>query len=130
MDRSNTPAKPPIDLVSEIGFLPEWMIDEIADPLSTLSPGEAAKKGAALVALGNHLTENAKKTVFGAKGREDHGAVFDTIDTSSYPVVNNDAVKKQFPQEKFPGLYRTQTRKAYVTIDLPFNTKKIQQPSG
>ena len=79
---------------------------------------------------GNHLTEHSKKAVFGAKGREDHGAVFDTIDTSSYPVVNNDAVKKQFPQEQFPGLYRTQTRKAYVTIDLPFNTKKIQQPSG
>lgn len=121
------PKKPPLDLLEELDFLPEWILDEIQDPLSVLSPGEAARRGAALSVLGSTITENTKTALMGARARTDHGVTFDTVEATSYPTVNNDAVKKHFPQEQYPHLYRTQKRKAHVTADLPFDTKKVKQ---
>ena len=130
MARPHAPAatkKPPLDLLEEINFLPEWLLDELQDPLSTLSPGQAARLGTALSVLGSTITEQTKSALMGARARTDHGVTFDTVEATSYPAINNDAIKKQFPQQQNPHLYRTQKRKAHVTADLPFDTKKVKQ---
>ena len=119
--------KPPLDLLQEIDFLPEWLLDELSDPLSTMTPGQAARLGTALSILGTTLTEQAKTSLMGAKDRNDHGVIFDTVEATSYPTVNNEAIKSAFPQESHPKLYRKQNRKAHVTADMPFDTKKIRQ---
>ena len=130
MPRPNAPParkKPPVDLVQEIGFLPEWILDEIQDPLSILAPGEAARLGAALAVLGSTISEGTKSALMGAKNRTDHGVTFETVEATSYPTINSEAVKKAYPQADNPHLYRKQNRKAHVTADLPFDTKKVKQ---
>ena len=127
MPKPNELQKPPINLVTEIGFLPEWVLDEILDPLSTLSPGQAARLGAALSVLGNHLSNNAKDAVFGSKAREDSGVTFDTVEATSFPALNNQTVQNTYPRTQYPKLYRTQKRKSHVLVDLPFDTKQILQ---
>lgn len=119
--------KPPLDLLAEIGFLPEWLIDEIEDPLSTLSPGQAARMGAALSALGALLSDNAKNAVFGWKNHQDQGVIFNTIDATSYPAVATAKVKSRFPISQYPELYKKNSRKAHVTAELPFDIKKLRQ---
>ena len=124
---TNQPQKPPLDLLQEIDFLPEWLLDELTDPLSTMTPGQAARLGTALSILGTTLTDQAKAALMGARNRTDHGVTFDTVEATSYPAVNTEAVKTAFPQATNPALYRKQSRKAHVTTDMPFDTKKIRQ---
>lgn len=119
--------KPPLDLLEEINFLPEWILDELEDPLCNLSPGASARLGAALARLGEILTENAKNAMYGVKNREDQGVLFDTIEPTSYPAIDSDAIKRDFPIATFPHYYVNRNRKGYVLPDLPFTTKKVRQ---
>ena len=91
-----------------------------------MTPGQAARLGTALAVLGTTLTDQAKTALMGAKNRTDYGVTFDTVEATSYPTVNADAVKSAFPQDSHPNLYRKQNRKAHVTAEMPFDVKKVK----
>ena len=127
MTQLKTPPKPPLNLLDEIDFLPEWLLDELQDPLSTMSPGQAVRLGTALATLGTLLVEQAKTATFGRNDHHDQGVVFTTVEATSYPAIKNDEIKKRYPQSEHPHLYRKQHRKAHVTTELPFDTKNLLQ---
>ena len=120
--------RPKIDIIAELGrFLPgealERIKDEVEDPGSTVTCGEMARLGGAFSALGTTMTDSAKDALTGVQRHLDDEVLFKWTDPSEFWALDSVAVKKMFPQEDYPDLYKRQQRKGFVSIELPFEVK-------
>ena len=87
------------------------------------SPGQKAKLGAALIALGKELTDAARAEVDQANESEDSGVTFKPRTESRQYRVNTAEVKRRFPRSKNPGIYFEKVLRPIVAVHLPFRTK-------
>lgn len=118
--------KPEINIIRELSaYLPGEALEAVSymldDPMADLTPGQAARLGAAFSAVGARLTGAAKEHMRGVLLHTDQDVLFRSVPESMATLVNSDEVKKQYPMAYHPLLYRMSLRKAYTSVELPFS---------
>ena len=124
---------PPLDVVKELGFLlsgegMETLLDELTDPGSQLSVGQAAKFFGAMEAVGAKGMEGIKDHLAGVRLHTDEEVLFKWRNPSTQMRVDTDKVKKLFPQAEYPDLYKQTEVKGGTTVELPFDKNNLALP--
>ena len=159
--KTEKPKKIEMDVRAEIGDLVNgYALEYILSALSNNdlkalgSPGEVARIGAALSALGNAYEKASKAlakdwldvnkvnnladndVVFtGRNGYDSHSLDLEVL-AELYPedehpelyktVVDTNTFKETYPVEKFPHLYNTSYVDPTIAVQLPFKSKTIE----
>ena len=126
-------ANPPLDIGRELGKILsgdgiERLLNELSDPGSEFTPGEAARIFGAMEAIGARGTEGVKDRLVGIKLHTEAEVLFKWRDPSVQVRVDNDQVKKLFPRRDYPDLYKEVEVRGGVTIELPFDKRDIAIP--
>ena len=98
------------------------LFDEMLDITVAHTPTEIAKIGVVLSQLGSHYTEMAREIVMETIGYQekiiDSGVVFEHQSASKQTRVNSALIRKHWPPQKHPALYKPVARKESVAISL------------
>lgn len=119
------------DPVTELGLIlsgssMENLKSILADPDADLTPGDLAVAGEALLQIGGDLKEAAKNAALphieGMVGVDaafsDNGAVFKWRKGGERTTVDSAAVKKLFPPDEEPSLYKKSVTRPSVMVEI------------
>ena len=115
------------DPVTELGLIlsgssMENLKSILADPDADLTPGDLAVAGEALLQIGGDLKEAAKNAALphieGMAAFSDSGAVFKWRKGGERTTVDSAAVKKLFPPDEEPSLYKKSVTRPSVIVEI------------
>ena len=95
------------------------LFEFLDEPDAWMGLGAMARLGATLETIGMQLTESAKRCVSGGGSHDDDGVRFEWVDPTHYTEVDTKEVKKKYPKDDYPDLYKKASRSGYVKVMLP-----------
>lgn len=123
-----------LDICARVGApgeMLEFLKLTLHEPDADLTLGEMAELGAALSNMGATLTSAAKsgagENIIGGVGKDatliDGNAIFRWRNGGTSTILNSAEVKRAFPADEFPELYKVSRRQGSIAIELVGNTE-------
>ena len=125
----------PVNIVEELGVLLsgdalEDLLEELADPGSRLTVGQAARFFSAMEAVAARGMQAVRDQMVGVQLHTDRDVLFQWQSPSEQMRVDTTEVKNLFPPSAYPNLYKVSEVKGSVKITLPFDKRRALLPES